>query len=139
LSDVWLLGSIAVTNCDLSVYGPNGFFRGFQGSLAGLHAAQLDITTSYDTANNGITLGIKNTASSQANVTIEDRYTGQNVKLTIAAGATVPQFLSRIRFGGWYDFVITVASDSSIRYQIAGHIETGTPSISDPALGGLAL
>ena len=40
------------------------------------------------------------------------------------------------RFSSWYDFVITVASDSSIEYHLAGHLETGTDSISDPALGG---
>jgi phospholipase C len=36
---------------------------------------------------------------------------------------------------GWYDVLVT--SDSSPRYlrRLAGHIETGRPSVSDPALG----
>ncbi len=40
-------------------------------------------------------------------------------------------------FGGWYDLVVKVSGDASFRYQLAGHVETGKESISDPALGGL--
>jgi hypothetical protein len=36
-----------------------------------------------------------------------------------------------------YDFVITVASDQGFSYELAGHLETGKDSISDPAMGGL--
>jgi hypothetical protein len=38
---------------------------------------------------------------------------------------------------GWYDLIVKVSGDASFRYQLAGHVETGKESISDPALGGL--
>jgi len=137
LSDTWLLGSIGLVTGDLSVYGPNGFFRGFSGSVSGLRNAQLDVRASYDHGNNGITLTIGNPSSQTALVTILDQYTGNSVQLTINAGRSASQYFTLSRLSGWYDFVITVASDASIRYHFAGHVETGKDSISDPALGGL--
>jgi len=37
---------------------------------------------------------------------------------------------------GWYDLTVTVNSDSNALWRIAGHVETGRDSVSDPALGG---
>jgi hypothetical protein len=41
------------------------------------------------------------------------------------------------QFHGWYDLVVTVAGDATFKYRLAGHVETGKDSFSDPALGGL--
>jgi phospholipase C len=38
---------------------------------------------------------------------------------------------------GWYDLVITVDGDPAFEHRIAGHVENGEDSISDPAMGGL--
>jgi phospholipase C len=35
---------------------------------------------------------------------------------------------------GWYDLTLTVAGSSFLR-QVAGHLDDGRPSTSDPALG----
>ena len=45
--------------------------------------------------------------------------------------------LSLEQFHGWYDLIVTVAGDPSFKYRLAGHVETGHDSFSDPALGGL--
>lgn len=37
---------------------------------------------------------------------------------------------------GWYDFVLTVEAGSSFRQQVAGRVETGGSSVTDPAIGG---
>ena len=37
--------------------------------------------------------------------------------------------------GGWYDFVITSDSDSNLYRRVAGHVETGRASVSDPGMG----
>jgi len=37
--------------------------------------------------------------------------------------------------GHWYDFVITCDSDSSFYRRVAGHVETGRASVSDPGMG----
>jgi hypothetical protein len=36
---------------------------------------------------------------------------------------------------GWHDLAITGDGDTDFRQQIAGHLETGNDSVSDPALG----
>ena len=38
---------------------------------------------------------------------------------------------------GWYDLTITVDADPQFAYQLAGHLENGDDSISDPLMGGL--
>jgi phospholipase C len=107
--------------------------------VAALRAAQLDVRANYDAANNAIALLIGNSSATAANTTVVARYTGQNVKITVGPGASTSVYFSLVRFSGWYDLVITLASDASIRYHVAGHLETGKPSISDPAIGGLIL
>ena len=125
-----------MANCDLSVYGPNGFFRGFKGSVSNLPNAQLDLHAYYTDDDDGIELRIANPSSDTANVTIRDQYTGKKIALEIEAGRSKSIFFSLERFSGWYDFLITVASDSSVEYHFAGHVETGEDSISDPLFGG---
>src|SRR5215475_14132894 len=68
LSDTWNLGSIGIPNCDLSVYGPNGFLRAFKGSVAGLRTSQLDLQTDYDEKDGDITLVITNLSAKPAEV-----------------------------------------------------------------------
>jgi phospholipase C len=139
LSDSWQLSSVGLSVCDLSVYGPNGFYRGFKGAVSSLRNSGLDATAQYAPQMNGIVLVLHNAASNATTVRIVDQYTGQSVNLSIGPGATMSPFFSLARFSGWYDFVITLASDSTIQYRIAGHLETGKPSISDPVLGGSTL
>ena len=45
--------------------------------------------------------------------------------------------LSLDQFYGWYDLIVTVAEDPTFKYRLAGHVETGRDSFSDPAIGGL--
>lgn len=35
---------------------------------------------------------------------------------------------------GWYDFTVEVESDATFRQQIAGHLENGKDSMTDPAI-----
>jgi phospholipase C len=134
LSDTWHLGSIGVANCDLSVYGPNGFLRAFKGSVSGLRTAQVDVRTNYDEKTHRITLIITNTSAQPAQVTVLDKYSGKSVDLKIKPADTASPDWSLSHLSGWYDFVITVAADASIEYHFAGHVEDGKDSITDPAI-----
>ena len=59
----------------------------------------------------------------------------------LVISATGPELAARhwslARFGGWYDFATTVPHDPGLEIDLAGHLETGKDSISDPAMGGL--
>jgi phospholipase C len=40
------------------------------------------------------------------------------------------------RTGGWYDRTVTVEGNPTFAAQLAGHLENGADSVSDPLMGG---
>ncbi len=133
LSGVWTVSG----SYDLTVYGPNGFTRHFKGSI-GSGAAVLHVHSEYGTDDEvSIFLSVRNAGSQKASVTVLDAYSGEKVIRVLGPGGHAEGKLSLERFHGWYDFVVTVAEDPSFEHRLAGHVETGRDSISDPAMGGL--
>ena len=119
---------------DLLVYGPNGFLRSFSGGLAG-GSANIAMNTVFDRQSGGIAVVIENRGSSAVNLTILDAYSGQTQARLLQPQQSVT-FASTLQASfGWYDFTVAVNSDPSFRRQLAGHVETGGPSMSDPAIG----
>ncbi len=124
---------------DLSVYAPNGFTRYFKGSTTA-GAAALEVRESYDTNGQGsIGWRITNVGVANATVSVLDAYSGQVVTQRLEAGQSFENLWSRESFFGWYDLIVTVAEDPTFNYRLAGHVETGRDSFSDPALGGFEL
>jgi phospholipase C len=120
---------------DLSVYGPNGFFRGFKGSVGGSDNANLDVSVTYDDGP-GLTLTVRNLAKGHAaTVRIVDAYTRQTVTQTLATGKVLVWHWALGATFGWYDLTISVDSDPTFQERVAGHVETGKDSFSDPMLG----
>jgi phospholipase C len=138
LKDSWNVAS----SYNLSVYGPNGFVRYFNGSI-GPHAAILDIVSSSHSEGrdsdhrHSIEWKIRNVATHHAEVSVLDAYTGDVSRRFLHPGETFEDELGLHRFHGWYDLIVTVEEDSTFKYRLAGHVETGEDSFSDPALGGL--
>lgn len=120
---------------DLSVYGPNGFLRGFRGSLSGASTVQLAVGVKYDKVWNAVTLWGKNVGSESVNVSVMDAYSGATITAELQAGQSGERTYKLNPTHGWYDFVVTVESDATFRYQLAGHVETGKESRTDPAIG----
>ena len=133
-SDTWDVHVNGASEYDLSVYGQNGFFRSFKGSVAGSDKANLSTRASYDRSG-GITLEIVNRGTRSANLRIADAYTKQVVTRPLGAGRTFVWHWSLSQSYGWYDLTLTADSDPTFRQQIAGHVETGRDSVSDPLLG----
>ena len=118
---------------DLSVSGPNGFLRTFLGSLAA-DSAKLTVKTSYDGTSGGIALVIQNHGSSAETVSVFDAYSGKTQTRVLPAKGSAT-FVSPLEESfGWYDFSVKVGSDPGFLRQLAGHVETGRPSVSDPAI-----
>ncbi|GAB4106539.1 phospholipase C, phosphocholine-specific [Micromonospora taraxaci] len=128
LTDTWTIGS----GYDLSVHGPNGFYRRFTGGRA-----HLDITPSYEERNDKVVLTLKNPGSKRVEVTVTDRYHSRPVTLSLRPGHTERAHWQLSRTHGWYDLTVTVAGETDFAYRYAGHVENGKDSISDPSLGGL--
>jgi phospholipase C len=132
LSDTW-----GGSPYDLSVYGPNGFVRYFKGSQ-GTNAAALSIVAAYGSGGFGsITLNITNIAKTEAVITVLDAYSGSLITQTLSPGGAFANEWSLEQFFGWYDLIVTVAEDATFNHRLAGHVETGRDSFSDPAMGGL--
>jgi phospholipase C len=134
LSGTWNVAS----SYSLSVYGPNGFVRYFNGSV-GPSAIVLDVRSKYGSegGRGSIQLKITNVAGNQDKVSVLDAYTGNLSTRVLHPHATLVDNLSLDQFYGWYDLIVTVAGDPTFKYRLAGHVETGEDSSSDPALGGL--
>jgi phospholipase C len=137
LADTWQVG----TSYDLSVYGPNGFLRSFKGSLtAGAKSTSLDVRSSYETGDRGgIELHIANTGKQPVQVTVLDAYSGKKVERLLTPREDLHHDWSLHAFHGWYDLIVRVAGDAAYECRLAGHVETGRDSATDPALGGLVL
>lgn len=133
LSDTYALAANGLSGYDLSVYGPNGFFRGYKGSFSG--KANLDVRTAYSEERSAITLYGENRGAHTVTINLTNVYTGEVLSSDVHAGESGAHTFELHKTYGWYDFVIEVAQDSSFRYQVAGHVETGEESRTDPAIG----
>jgi len=129
-----IFGSTGVTSYDYSVYGPNGFYRSFAGSLAP-NAANISVFAIYDDEGQGIALVLRNHGSGTVKVGILDAYTGKSYTQRLHAHDSATYVNGLRKSSGWYDLTVTVDSDPSFVRQLAGHVETGRASISDPAIG----
>jgi phospholipase C len=137
LSDTWTFGGDGPSTYDLSVYGPNGFLRALRGSVSGPDSANLAVISAYERSSErpGITLDIHNRGAEVAKVKISDAYGTRPVNASIQPGRSLLWHWSLESSFGWYDLTIEVPSDPTFKRQLAGHVETGFDSASDPALG----
>ena len=135
LADKWSIYS----TYDVSVYGPNGFVRYFKGSV-GAKASTLQLHSNYGTQDGGeLRWSIRNLGEHKATVSVLDAYTGNHVIRGLRDDEEFSDSWGCEALHGWYDLIVTVAEDPTFKYRLAGHIETGRDSFSDPALGGLTL
>ena len=126
LQDSWPV----VERYQLWVLGPNGFHRNFSGQLQQTQP-ELLVTSS----NNQLQLTLSNPGAHGISVTI-DRcpYTQQGPwTLAVPGGGEVRQVFACESCGGWYD--LTLRSDAGWLRRVAGRLETGAHSISDPLMG----
>jgi phospholipase C len=137
VTDNWSVAAIGASTYDLSVYGPNGFYRAFRGGVSGRHTANLQVRAVYDEQGKDIELVISNRASQSARISVFNRYTSRTVTLELGPGDSESKSWSLNRTSGWYDLTITVDGDPRFHHQVAGHLEDGEDSISDPLMGGL--
>jgi phospholipase C len=138
LEDSWPLADFAGGAYHLTVIGPNGFMREFQGD-----AKAATVSVRLDTASQAfegqVSLQVRNDFGRPVSITIHDESYGlPEIQLEVGAGQTASLPLDTTRSQGWYDLSITSANDSAWRHRYAGRVESGQWSISDPAMGGAA-
>ncbi|WP_109480119.1 phospholipase C, phosphocholine-specific [Paraburkholderia sp. C35] len=128
---------------DFTVHGPNGFLRRFAGKLIAQQAwnshksAQPEVAEGYDVANGNLQLRLKNDGNTRCQFKVVNAYdSGKTLTHTVRGGDSDTVYLDLRQVYGWYDLTITVDTDTAFVRRVAGHVETGKPSMSDPALGG---
>jgi phospholipase C len=114
---------------DLSVHGPNGFYRHYAGSAA----TTLAVATQAAHAPGLLTL----TLSSSDPVTVEliDAYGAER---SFAVSGSQPLTIATGDRGGWYDITLSSPDDPSFACGLAGRLESNGQLTSDPQLGGAA-
>jgi phospholipase C len=135
VSDSWPISGNGQTAFDLSVYGPNGFLRALKGSTSGQDKATLVIKSVYDVDRQGITLDIHNRGAAVSKLRILNDYTQETVAHRIEPREHLTRRWPLDHTFGWYDFTVAVDSDPTFEQRLAGHVETGDDSMSDPAIG----
>jgi phospholipase C len=121
-------------NYNLWVYGPNGFVRQFSGNTG--TGAPIELQVCYDVANGAVYATVNNSGTQAVQVTLAASayasvYTGGPWTLTVPANGSAQQNWTLTGSGNWYDFTLTA---SNFGRRFAGRVETGAPTISDPAM-----
>jgi phospholipase C len=157
ITDSWPLHEFADGHYHLRVYGPNGFYREFEGNAAGdppvdirfayphtadsrTHPHTADSSTHPQTPGNStiptIELHVANTGNDAYTIEVIDHAYGARLKTkTLDPGAKSALPLSFADSHGWYDFSVRVKEFQPFEKRYAGRIETGRDSISDPHMG----
>jgi len=134
LSDVWTYGALALEGYNLAVYGPNGFFRAFQGGLIAGTSAIVQSALTYDSGGGSVTLTAVNKGTTTIELQVTNVYTSALSSKVLKAGATFQQSYPVDANNHWYDLLLAVVEDANFRQEIAGHVETGKDSKTDPAI-----
>jgi phospholipase C len=99
-------------------------------------SANLQTRVTYDITGNGIYLEVTNDNSVGVPLHLFDYYTQESSRRYVDANDTFKEFLSLEQFYGWYDISVETDADPTFQARLAGHLETGEDSMSDPSLDG---
>lgn len=153
LDDSWAVQADSAGRYDLWVLGPNGFHRRFKGDLTALRgrqAAAPEVQLTYDPRGNGIRLEARNDGLAPVVLQVRSNQAYGPLTATGSGAAGGTGMAWEFRFtgrgeqslywnldatGGWYDLVVTSSSDASFLRRLAGRVETGRHTVSDPAMG----
>jgi phospholipase C len=128
---------------DLWVLGPNGFHRHFIGDLGRRQkrTAEPEVRVDYDTRRGGLRLTLRNRGHVHCTFRVlSNAYQHRWEPLVVRVGAHEDRdhFLALHHSANWYDFTVLVVGLDAYSRRLAGHMETGRHSLSDPGLGGRA-
>lgn len=159
LHDDWAVQALNAGRYDLWALGPNGFHRRFKGDLTAQrarHAAAPEVRVSYDPAGGGLRLEARNDGAGRLVLKVrsnklygtlkaikpsawrgreQERSAGTEWELELHGRSTQSLYWNLDSTGWWYDLIVTCDVDPSFLRRLAGRVETGRHSVSDPAMG----
>lgn len=131
LTDSWNLSEFSDGQYHVRVDGPNGFMREYRGSK---DDPKLNFTTEY-AKNGNLEVRLSNHSDKPMVVQSHDNaYGGQPKSRTVPAGGKATLLIETKASYGWYDLTLSVQGTHGYAAQIAGRVETGKWSRTDPAM-----
>ena len=116
---------------DATLHGPNGFLRRFRGGPDD----PIEIELRYDLAAATIELIVQNRGPRPLTLRTTNAYAPGEVRMRgLPPGGRAAEAWALKAADYWYDLTVAVAEDRRFLRRIAGHVETGRASRSDPAL-----
>ncbi len=124
---------------DLTVHGPNGFYRRFAGDVT---KAQPLVTVAAD-ARARLVVSLASRRSGLVTATMDPAYPlaeGEARQVFTLKSRGVVRSVWDLRGSDhWYDLTLTLADDPTFTQRLAGHLETGRTSRTDPGIGAMRL
>jgi phospholipase C len=140
LSDFWTTAVPASGLYDLLVTGPQGFLRRFSGdalAAASKKSIAAEVRSTCEPHEGGrLRLTLTNQGSTAIRLTVAaNAYTHQAPHTyLVGPGMSVEDNWPLKESLGWYDLSVTTDASPAFLRRLAGRVETGRPSVSDPAI-----
>jgi len=123
---------IGAEGYDLTVHGPNGFVRRFAGS----GADGPEVRVEHDSRADRLALTLMSPSENRRMTVAPGVYPhGRARSYELKGAGSVIDVWGIDASDHWYDLIVTCDTDPRWLRRISGHLETGRPSLSDPAIG----
>lgn len=128
---------------DLTLRGPNGFWRRYAGELR-RNSAAAEAVLAARAAAGTIELILSNSGTTPLDfmIRLDQRYPVEGPRtrrVKVAPGETNRDVRSVVPSDHWYDLSVTVAGDATFLRRFAGKVETGKTGRTDPGIGAMQL
>jgi len=132
VSDYWNGSVFTSGTYALEVHGPNGFLRHWQGSAKSA-SVMPETKITYNPSGNSVQLTMTNAGTSSCTMTVTNGYNSEDVRIyTVKAGGSVSDTWNLGSNANWYDLKATVSGLSNWSRRLAGHMENGLSSTTEP-------
>ena len=118
---------------DLSLHGPNGFFRRFAGSPDTV--IRVDVRSDQGSGRLKLQLRLTDRGGHHRQPVVVDVADAYGPDRQIRLKGTTVITINTGHSGGWYDIALITPSDASFSYELAGRLESANQLTSDPQLG----
>lgn len=122
---------------DLTLHGPNGYWRRFSG-VSGALGVRLVERPEMD----AVELQLANSGDAPVTfaIALDAAYPAQAARtraVTVAPGKSVADLWRLSKSDNWYDLAVTVAGEEGALWRYAGKVENGRAGRTDPAIGAM--
>ncbi len=121
---------------DLTLFGPNGFFRRYRGAHDTAGRGAFEATLAANPAEQTLVITLHNARAAPVTASVRMRAYGDRRETVLMSPGQSTRFeWPIVGSANWYDVEVATTSEANFLRRFAGHIETGAPSMSDPLLG----